>query len=715
MGVAAVGIGTAVVLFVKTRERKPGPRTIVDSAADPAAAIQSGPGTQIRFKSGERQLTLEYGSVKQYPDGRTGWTGFHLVMADGTDLKADAAETKGKAAAGEMPKDVTATGHVSLRTSEGVQVQADTLHYDDATGRADIPGPTSFIRGRMSGTGTGAVYERDTGVFTLLADAHVTTAAGPDGTGAVDATARTMTFNRTNNALLFDDGARITHEKDAMAADRATLYLTDDHEQFKVIELRGNARVMPAPGQTSATPAMQAQDIDLAFYEGTQALQRAVLMRGASMVTTDGASRRAISANVVTLTMAPDGKTLTHLEGSENVVVKTPAQNGVPERTITAASLVANGDDQKGLTAAQFTGGVTFVEVIPPANGAAASRRTGTSRLLNLELAGQLDAIEEAQFQQSVKFEAGDVSGDADLGVYQAAKGRLTLRPFAKDARRPPQVTDGSMTVRAAELVDVDLNTNDLHAVGDVNTNTAPGAKKTSAATANAGLFNDHDPTFGQGREFWYTDATKRARYLGTDAKLAKVQQTDNSVTAVDITLASDTNDLSAKGRVESVFNMESPQAGKPASTYRVKADSLDYRDAARTASYAGSPVTMAGPDGTTSSRQLVLTLAAAERKLERLEATTEVSAKLSATREAVADVLIYEAASDRYTLRGLNGRALVLREAGDKPGTCSIMTGATGYFTHSTQAPNFPTAENPGGGDKWDKTGAECTGELKR
>jgi hypothetical protein len=123
----------------------------------------------------------------------------------------------------------------------------------------------------------------------------------------------------------------------------------------------------------------------------------------------------------------------------------------------------------------------------------------------------------------------------------------------------------------------------------------------------------------------------------------------------------------------------------------------------------------MTSSDGTTSSQQLVLTLAAGERKLERLEATTEVKAKLSTTREALADVLIYESALDRYTLRGLKGRALVLREAGEKPGTCSIMTGATGYFTHSAQAPNFPTAENPGGGDKVDKTGADCTGELKR
>lgn len=714
IGVAVVGIGTAVLLFVKTRERKPSARAIVDSAADPAATIQSGQGTQIRFKDGDKQLTLEYGSVKQYADGRTGWTAFHLVMVDGTDIKGDVAETTGKAASSEMPNDVNLTGHVSLRTPEGVQVEADRLHYVDATGRADIPGKTSFVRGRMSGTGTGALYERDTGVFTLLADAHVITAAAADGSGAVDATSRTMTFNRANNALLFEDQARITHDKDAMSADRATLYLTPDHEQFKVIELRGNSRVTPTPGQTSSTPTMQAQDIDLAFYDGTQALQRAVLNRGASMVMVDGAARRAISANTVLLTTAPDGKTLTHLEGSDNVVVKTPAQNDMPERTITAASLVASGDDQKGLTAAQFTGGVKFVETTPAAGGRAAATRTGTSRLLNLKLAGQLDAIDEAQFQQNVKFDAGDVSGDADLGIYLAAKGKLTLKPFPKDAKRPPQVTDGSMTVRAADLIDVDLNTNDLHAVTDVNTNTTP--KKTASPSPDTGLFNDHDATFGQGREFWYTDATKLARYVGTDTRLAKVQQTDNSVTGVEVNLATDTNDLSAKGRVESIFVMTDPKAAKPTTnTYRVKADSLDYKDAARTASYAGAPVTMTSTDGTTISQQLVLTMAAEERTLDRLEATTDVTTRLSTTRDALADVLIYERGLDRYTLRGLGGRAIVIREAGQKPGTCSIVRAKVGYFTHADQAPEFPGAENPGNVERTEKTGADCTGELKR
>jgi hypothetical protein len=77
--------------------------------------------------------------------------------------------------------------------------------------------------------------------------------------------------------------------------------------------------------------------------------------------------------------------------------------------------------------------------------------------------------------------------------------------------------------------------------------------------------------------------------------------------------------------------------------------------------------------------------------------------------------VLIYESPLQRYTLRGQEGRAVVIREAGQKPGTCSILRGKNGYFTKTDQAPVFPIAENPGGGSKVDRSGADCSGELKR
>ena len=507
-----------------------------------------------RYKGSDKESTSEFGSTRQYADGRQGWTAFHLSMVDGTEIHADVAESVGRATADELPNELSLKGHVRFRTSDGVVIEADQLHYLNATGQAAVDGPVRFSRGHMTGSGTGATYARETGVFALLADAHMTTVATPEGGGAVDATARTMTFNRSSNALLFEDHAQIVHDADVMSADRATLYFTEDHEQFRVIELRGHSRVQPAAGQTAASPDMQAEDIDLAFYDGTQNLQRAVLMRQATLVLADAAGRRRVSASTLVLSTAPDGKTMTHLEGTDHVDLRTPARQGMPERRITAASLVATGDDANGLTLAQFAGGVRFVETTPAQGSQQASVRTGTSASLNLKLKGQLDAIDEAQFQQGVRFEDGDVAGDADLGIYLAGQGRMTLRPFDRAPKRLPRVTDGAVTVDAGEFIEIDLNANDLHAQRDVKTVTTGGGK--AAGAGDTGLFNADAPLYGQGAEFWYVGATKQARYAGTTDSPANVRQKDNSnsVTGLDVSLSNDSKDLSAKGQVESLF-----------------------------------------------------------------------------------------------------------------------------------------------------------------
>ncbi len=214
---------------------------------------------------------------------------------------------------------------------------------------------------------------------------------------------------------------------------------------------------------------MRAMDIDLSFHEGTQALQRAVLTRDATMVLIEGQARRSISAATIVAETAADGKTMTLLDARERVNVRTPARDGVPERTITAATLLATGDAKSGLTAGVFSGGVSFVERTLPAAGRAAGQRTGTSQTMTLKLRGQLDAIDEAQFQQSFIFKDDGVTGEADRGIYRAAKGQLTLQSI-QNGRRPPFVTSGDVKVDAVDVIDVDLTTQDLHATRGVKT-----------------------------------------------------------------------------------------------------------------------------------------------------------------------------------------------------------------------------------------------------
>ncbi len=235
--VAIAGMGTAVALYTQTRERPAADRPAVATPADPEASVQSGAGTSVRFNAGAVEFEITHAGERIYEDGRKAWDKARFRISDGTDLSADLIETKGDDGTG-MPGELTFTGNVRLDTPEGASIRAANATYVSATGIAILPGPVTFARGRISGGGTGGEYRRETGVFHLLADAWVETAADEKGS-KVRASASSMTFNRATLALLLDQNASIAHERQTMTAERSTLYMAADQDQFKVIELRG--------------------------------------------------------------------------------------------------------------------------------------------------------------------------------------------------------------------------------------------------------------------------------------------------------------------------------------------------------------------------------------------------------------------------------------------------------------------------------------------
>lgn len=715
--VAIAGVATAVTLYVQTRERPATDLPQIATPADPAAISQTSQSSLVRYNGGkvEFQMVAD-GGERVYENNRIVWSKARFRIDDGTLLCADEIEGTGQGEDG-IPAELRLTGNVCLDTSEGASIRATRATYTHATGVAILPGAVTFTRGRVSGGGTDGEYHRDTGVFHVRSNATVTSAGGGEE-GPVTATALSMTFNRANLALLLEGDARVAHAKQTMTAERATLYLDETQDQFRVIELRGRSNVTPVAGQEGALPEMRARDIDLAFHEGTQTLERAVLVGGATMVLVEGGLRRSIDGQEISVTTAADGRTITQLEARDRVTVRTPAQGERAARTVTAQRLVAAGEDGNGLTSAVFTGGARLEEVEPAARGQKPRTRTGAAQTLTMRLGGSLDEVEEALFDGNTTFRDGEVTGDADLGTYQAAKGRLTLRPGATP-KRLPRVTSGRVTVDARELIDVDLETQDLQARGDVRT-VSTGDK--NAATDSSSLFSDGETILGFGAEFWFEQEAGRARYQGSAAAPARLKQGDTDVMAQFLELFEETSDLDAKGAVDSTFVAAPPRGaeatGKP-KRYRVTADTLTYRDTARTATYAGAPVTLTSPDGVTTSRTMVLTLAEESRDLERLDARVEVHAKIvqaaaspqggSQEREALADSLLYEAALGQYTLRGTNP-GLVIRAAGEKPGSCTEWRASVATFTTSTEQPEFPPQS--GGVESKD---VACTGALRR
>jgi lipopolysaccharide export system protein LptA len=723
LGLAVAGVTTAAALYLFTRERPVEHPPRVSAPADPAATSQSGAGVEVRFVNDVERYRLEYTALRVYPD-RVRWEGAHMILKDdGTEIWAGQVEATG-VRGDEPPSTLDMSKGVRLRTGEGATVEGDEARYDDNSGLTRIPGPVKFSRGRFAGSGTGAVYERHAGVFRILADARVVSVpAGPAarGTGApgaagptapttaevaeskpnggaaasdgIEATSATLVFNRAANALLLEGKAEIKHGTDTMTAERATLYLADDGERFRVIELRENARVVPDPAGGSSTPDMRARDIDLAFYEGTETLERSVLSGRGRIVMTGEAGRRVIEGNVINLSTAPDGRTLTHLEAHDAVRVEIPASDTTPARVITSTAVVATGTDAAGLTDATFSGGTRFVETLAAGGGRAAGERSGSARTLVLKLKGQLETIDEAVFQQNVSFRDGAVRGDADLGTYQVSAGRLRLEPDPRTPRLTPVVYDADLRVEAARVVEIDLNTHDVHAVSGVKTTNAASSAKPNGRGAGAtrtepAVFGGEGTMYGFGDEFWYDRAKQTVRYRGTPQARARIKQGESDVEADQIDLDDRSEDLTAIGKVTSTMPIdgEKPSPGAKLSYYVGEADRMVYRDADRTVTYVGLPAVLRTPDGETKAAEVVLTLMAEARKLDRLKAvhdprhpaTQSVVSMLADGQQALSESLVYEAVPDLYTFRG---GPFVLRTRNDD-GTCSETRANFGTYT---------------------------------
>ncbi len=668
--VAAIGLACAAALIVYTHK---GPAPPASPPAridvDPRATVQGGAGRLVRHR-GEQELgSIEYQATKTFADGRMAFEQPHIISSDerGFEAWADRGETKGKSVNADNPDEMEFTGHVRVKTKDGLELQTGSATYNDTTGGVKIPGPVTFVRGRMTGQGVGADYDRAQDVLTVFDQARVTVTPEADGKGAMSAVSKSMVLDRLHKLSRLDQGAIITHDEETLAGDTAILYWTDDEQQLRLIELRGHASVTQAANAApGGPPDMHGESIDLTFHPDGHSVHLASLTGGAgpaSIDLVDATGRRSITGSKVDVAMAPDGTTVTNLQAQRPVKVTLPRTADAPARVITSQTLVAQGNDKEGLKQARFDGGAEFVETVPGEKGAKDSVRTGKARTLLLGLNGKIDAIDRATFSQDASFTDGDVRGLADEAQYQAGAGTLLLLPAARGPKKSPQVVDANLQVQATQSIKVNVNTHDLDAAGDVTTVSRPAASSTPPPQKSA-LFDYDDPNrpiYGAGDTLRYTSDAGRARYTSKAGAQAQVWQDQNRVQGDEVTIESETHNLRATGHVTSRYYLTpKPAAGERAGApppkpveYRGESDSLDYQDAKRVAVYVGVPASLKSVDGTTTAPHIDVLFTEQGNDIDKLDATGGAYALIEGGREAVAQRLVYSAATDTYTLTG--------------------------------------------------------------
>ena len=675
LAIAVFVIAFAGFVFLAMRHRTgTPPATPRVAGADPEAIMESGPGERKGFNLGKLTEILKFEKVIKYKDGRSTFVNVTLTLPDrdGRTFVVTADEGELVAPPDKPAADVSLAkvrGHVKLTTDNGVEVLGSEAEYDGKAGLVKVPGPVTFTRGRMKGTGVGATYDRNRQVLWLLADAHITVAPDDKGAGAVDASSSTAGLARVENYAKLVGNARLTADGRTAEADEITALLDEKGEKIQQLQLREHSRIT---GTGGGAQLMTARHIDLTYAADGRTLQSSKQMEGsvAEFPGPAGAAARRIAATTIDSTMAPDGSTVTNLNAQDKVQVDLPAEGETPARTIKSATLHATGAPGQGLQNAVFEGGVEFDERRAATAKLPAVERHARSTRLIVDTKPGFGALERADFRGNAHFEDREVSADAPRALYSIDRDQLDLSPFENETGKPPVLNNAQLTVQARNI-HLSPSTQKLKADTDVRStikprkatpaNGAAGAAPAGRGSAAPGeqvtrlpaMLKQDQPVNVTSNRLEY-DGTAEATYTGN----AILWQDKSRIEGETIVINDDTGNLSARGNVRTTMMMqdEDPKTKVPKLTEtRANADTLVYVDAKRLATYTSTgtaPASVRGVQGDMSGKVIELFLRESGNELDHAVIDTNVSVKLT-NMFATGKHHVYTAENETHVMTG--------------------------------------------------------------
>ena len=725
--VAVAGLGFAGLLYMRF-EKKP---VVLQAPLPPPLAAgvsyesaMSPGGEQVRYKNDREVSRMKWSRTVKYTDGRTviekpefvadrdGKP--YRVTADRGELKTPSGDTQST----DSFEEVHLTGHVVLHEQDGMEIATDDAFYQDAVAILEINGPMTFTDTRASGSAVGAVYERNQQLLTLKDQAVLHMAAEKDGSGKFDATSRSMTINRTTHFVSMDGNPTIVRERETINAETAQLHMSEDNHGVQMMELHQHASIAPTGG--SKTPEMRGDDITLEFQGDGRTIKRTQMFRSASMALAAATGRQSVSGDMVDATLAADGATVTSLRVPGNAKVSMPMTKDAPQRDITAKEMTGRGDEKKGLTDVVFTQNVVFLETRPASKTEHELRRKVTAAQLALALeGGDLSDIKDATFKGDVEFIDGVKYGEgADTMVYRAKAGRLELRKTGNTGRKQKVQTDKIIVF--ARVIDLDLEKTAISANTELSTETVP-----DPSAKKSGLFDEHKVTRGFAKSLTYDGDLGKATYVGP-ARLWQGEGKDRSQidATTQIVIDDKKGDISAEGKVATVFSIQNLQAGTSGSS-TTKAQKFSYIDGERKAHYEGTladRVALDGPDGKFYAVTIDLWLSDDGSELRRMLMNGDVQARVSPERTVLArhtatsgrnavEQMEYDAKAGTYKMIG-SPTKVIERQVDKAVESCTVTLGATMSFTKSQnlKAPGSWTWSDPVGVGSSSFRAANCT-----
>ena len=697
LAIALFVVGFAILVVVSMRPRPVPPANAADKAPiDPKATVESGAGVHNTFNFGKLDLNLKYERALTYSDGRSKFAGVTLTLPDRNGRTFIVTADEGELVAPpDKQSEMTGArlaGNVKMRTDNNLEVLASTATYNGQTGVLDVPGPVTFSRGRMKGSGVGATYDRNRDVLWLLAEARLTVAPDASGGGAVDASAAKAGLARADSYVQLEGSARVTSDARTAEADNIKALLDEPGEKIQQLQLRERSRIT---GTGAGAQLMTARNIDLTYAADGRTLQHSKLMEGAvvELPGPAGAPARRIAGTTIESSMTPDGATVSGLNATENVQVDLPATPEAPARRIRAASLRSSGGAQ-GLQNAIFEGSVDFVESRPATGKSPAVERHATSTRLVVDTKPGLGPLERADFRGNVRFDDGDVRAEAPRAVYGIAADQLDLSPSDGDGGPGPILNNPQLTVQARNI-HLSPSTQKLKADTDVRSTVKTQKKGAGRGAANGkdqtrvpAMLKQDQPVFVTSNRLEY-DGVAEATYNGN--ALLWQDKSKSRIAAETIVMNDRSGNLTARGDVRTTMMIEDEDAKTKARTLtetRATADTLVYDDAKRLATYTATGTTLAkltNPEGDINGKVIDLYLREGGSELDRVVADTDVTVSLT-NMYATGKHLVYTAATDTHVLTG----DPVVSVQRDEKGSCKETRANTLTYQRSANTIGF-------------------------
>jgi lipopolysaccharide export system protein LptA len=685
----------AAVVFLAMRRRAMAPAAPAESPrTDPNTVSETlGPVSFDHFVAGKLDYSIAGKDHKAFEDGRQELSAVTLTMPDrnGRTIKITAARADLRTPPGK-PRELDRAkfvGQVRLTSSDGITVNAEEGTYEGASGMLTVPGPVTFGKGRMTGSGVGATYDRTRDVLWILDQARVDVAADQHGAGSAQATAGAAGLARAENYVKLSRAAHIVTEGRTVDSDDATILLKEDGETIRQMQLRGNSRIV---GTGAGSQSMSARDIDLSYADDGRTLQSARLMEQGvlELPASAGSGSRRIAARTIDFSLTADGTTVSTLNAAGSVVMDLPGEAGATVKQIRASTLTATGPPNQGVQQLVFGGPVEFHETRAAGRGTSAVDRTARAARLIVDTKAGLGSIDRADFRGNVHITDGpDVTAGAPRAVYHLASQQMELSPSGAEPGPAPFVNDSQVLIEARTLR---FSPDTRRLVGDTDVRSTIRARRRGAKNGRGAqparearlpsMLAEDEPVTVTANRVDY-DGTAVAKYDGN----ARLWQEKSKIYADTIEIDDRSGNLTARGNTKTTMLLDDtdPKTKKKTTAEtNATAEVMVYEDAKRLATYTAGPSGRAhivGAHGDLTADRTELYLREGGKELERAVSDGNVVVK-EGGRTATGGHLVYTAANDTYVMTGKPVEIIEQKSTG-----CEKTIGAKLTFNRSNES----------------------------